>query len=234
MQTSEITENTTIDQDDFNRLLAKVYGWTFLGLMLTAVSAYSTHRFFNGVLNSLNINPETLFGIVFFEFALVWGIKAFVNRFPIAVSYFAFIIYAILNGFIIMAVFNFFKIGHIPKIFGVIALMFAVPAVLGMVLKVNLGDLGGFLLLFLFGAAAVITFNIIQNAVTSDWIISSSAFFIFLVLALLHRQKIRMWCAGSWSYTRDGSKPSILGALMLYLDFIVLFIIIERFIKDGD
>ena len=234
MQTSEITENTTIDQDDFNRLLSKVYGWTFLGLMLTAVSAYSTHRFFNGVLNSLNINPETLFGIVFFEFALVWVLKAFVNRFPIAVSYFAFIIYAILNGFIITAVFNFFKIGHIPEIFGVIALMFAVPAVLGMVLKVYLGDLGGFLLLFLFGAAAVITFNIIQNAVTSDWIISSSAFLIFLVLALLHRQKIRMWCAGSWSYTRDGSKPSILGALMLYLDFIVLFIIIERFIKDGD
>ena len=233
MQTSEITESTSLNTAEYNRLLAKVYGWTFLGLLVTAITAYSAQKYLAGVLESFSFNLEILLGIVFFEFALVWALKAFVNRFPIIVSYIAFTVYAILNGFIVTAVFYLFRIGHIPEVFAVIAVMFAVPAILGLVFKVNLANLRGFILLFLTGTGAVIVYNIIQHSAKADWIISLSGFLIFLVLALFHRNKIRMWCDGSWSYTKDGSKPSILGALMLYLDFIVLFIIIERFIEDG-
>jgi FtsH-binding integral membrane protein len=70
--------------------------------------------------------------------------------------------------------------------------------------------------------------NYFLGSDTMSWIISLIGVILFVGLTAYDTQKIKNMAGSIDSASEDGKKASIMGALMLYLDFINLFLFLLR------
>jgi len=230
MAEEEVTEVTKEQYTEFNTLMTKVYGWVFIGVLITSMVPFIVEHHFKNLIEAVNHKPEYILVIVVFEFTVVWLLKAFVNRFPPVLFYISFVFYSLLNGTVLTLAFNLFSYTGIFVEFWIIAIMFGPAILLGDLIKFDMSGIGGFLIIALPGLILAAAASIYFKSSLAGYIINFGGVMIFIYLALSHRLKIMKWVKGEETLTLDGSKPSILGALMLYLDFTLLFIFIERFL----
>ncbi len=230
MPETEITEVTAEQYTECNVLLKKVYGWVFLGVLITSLVPFIVEHHFKGLIVWVNHDLVKIIGIVVFEFTVVWLLKAFVNRLPVFVFYIVFFFYSILNGIVFTLVFNLFLYTGIYVVFWLIAFMFGFAALLAVIIKFDLTGLGGFLVFAIPGLLLAAIVSVLLKSSSAGYIINFAGVLIFIYLAIEHRQRILKWVTGEELLMLGSNQPSILGALMLYLDFTVIFIFIEKYL----
>jgi FtsH-binding integral membrane protein len=211
-------------------VISGAYLWMTVGLAVTGlVSLFTVSS--PSMQKLMNDHVIIFFGILVVEIILVIILAAAIMRLPTGVATTLFIVYAALNGVTLSGIFYAYTLSSLASTFFVTAGTFGVMGFYGYTTKRDLTRIGNLALMALLGVilATVVNF-FLQNAILY-WITTYLGVLIFVALIAYDNQKLkRMNAAAGGDSAR---RLSILGALMLYLDFINLFLFLLRIFGGG-
>jgi len=208
--------------------MRNIYWWMSAGLAVTAIVAMSVYK------------SETMMGLLFEHPGLVWvgfileiglviGITAGINKISATTAMALFVTYAAINGFTLSMIFVAYTAGSIAGTFVATAGTFGVMALYGSITKRDLTGMGSFLMMGLVGLIIASVVNYFLASPMLYWGITYLGIGLFVGLTAYDVQKLRRFAAtGKLSHDKLG----ILGALILYLDFINLFLLLLRVMGD--
>ena len=207
-----------------NAFVRGVYNWMAIGLGLTAVTAFFVANN-PTVLQLIFGNPLVFFGLIIAELALVFSISARVHRMRAGTATNLFMLYAILNGATLSAIFIRYTMSSIASTFFVCAATFLAMSIYGWTTKKDLTSWGNFLFMGLIGIIIASVVNIFLASSAMQFAISVIGVLVFAGLTAYDTQQIKeMYYEGDGVATMG--KKAIMGALTLYLDFINLFLML--------
>lgn len=217
---SRVSQANTLKSD--SRLFPRVFSWMVAGLLMTAIIAYvlgSNPR----VTGYLAANPLVFGGFVIAELLTVLVLSFLFHRLSVFAATFAFFLYAALNGVTLTLVFSMFELGTIASAFFIAAGMFGIFAFFGVFTKIDLSKIGFIALMLVIGLvlASVVNLFFLKNGWV-NLVISYAMVILFSIITAWDVQKIKQLSREKKDEDTT-SKLAILGALMLYLDFIIIF-----------
>ncbi len=224
VQTRPVTEEQTNEM--VRRFMLSVYNWMTLGLGLTALAAFGIGR--SSLVNVILANPMLFWGIIIVQFAVVLGMSFLMNKINSFLAVGLFFLYSLLTGVTFSTLFLVYTESSIFLTFFTCAAMFAGTSVFGYITKIDLSRFGGFLMMGLIGIIIASVVNIFIGSSAIYWLTSYAGVLVFVGLTAWDTQKIKNMGMFLDSKSEDGKKASIFGALMLYLDFINLFLFLLR------
>ena len=205
------------------RFIARVYGWMAVALVLSAASAFfAAHSdlAFNLIWSGRHIG---FYVLVALEILLVVIISATLPKIPVGFAGFLFVLYSVINGLTLSAIFLVFTIKSIGTVFLISAGMFFAMSLYGRFTKQDLNSAGRYLMMAIFGLVIASVVNLLLKSDILQWIISMVTLVVFIGLTAYDTNKIVQA-----SHLADGSdtfkKAAIYGALELYLDFLNIFL----------
>lgn len=211
-----------------NKILPKVFGWMFIGLLVTFITGYFVSMNINMLLNLFTKAGLVILLIV--EVGLVIFLSARIHKMSPTTAKICFLLYSFVTGLSFSAYFVVFELNSLILVFLITAIVFAVFAVVGMTLKLDLTKLGTYLMMALLAILICMIVNIFLNNSTFDLIISIIGVLIFIGYTAYDVQKIvRM----SDMNMLPEENLAIYGALDLYLDFINLFVHLLQLIGNA-
>jgi FtsH-binding integral membrane protein len=223
---NNIQSATVIDQKN---LLASVFGWMFIGMILTTIASMM-FAFIPTLFDyMITVSPDgyvkkSMLGhiITFAPLLMLIGLGAGYRKLPFAGLAAFFIGFSILFGISLSYIFIIYQIGSILNVFLSTCALFGVMAGVGYFTKTDLTKLGNILMIGLVGIFIASIINYFVGSSSMGYIISVLAVVIFTGLTAYDMQKIKETLSQN-----DGSesfkKVALMGALNLYLDFINLF-----------
>jgi FtsH-binding integral membrane protein len=217
----------TTAENTSDTLLHKVFGWMCAGLVISSLTAYITAAN-PAVLNVVLGNQAVFFGLIIVELALVIGLTWAIRRISASTATLLFLLYSFVNGLTLSVFVLVYTDASLASTFLVAAGMFGITAVYGYATKRDLSRWGSILMMGLIGIILAGIVNIFLGNSGLDIVISALGVIIFTALTAYDMQKIK---AMGMMATDDESraKQAIYGALMLYLDFINIFLNLLRF-----
>lgn len=221
---------TVIDQAGMASYLAKVFGWMFLGLFLTAGTSMI-------VLSSAEIFYAVapwVFPLLFAELGLVWYMSSRVNEMSATACTISFFVYSFFNGITLTPIVAQYTGSSVASVFMVTAGTFAIMALYGLTTKKDLTSWGSLLFMLLIGLILAMVVNIFMANGLVSMVLSCLGVFIFVGLTAYDAQVIKEQYINGMEYSEIGHKVAIMGALTLYLDFINLFLNLLRLFGNRD
>ncbi len=213
---------------DLRRYLIRVYNYMAAGLALTGVTALLglTSGFYASI-----VGTPWMWVVYLAPLALVLFLGFRIQRMSLAAAQVSFWLYAALVGLSLSGIFLLYTGESIARVFFVTAAMFAATSVYGYTTSTDLSRFRSFLYMGLFGVVIAMVVNIFLRSTVLQMTVSVMGVIVFTGLAAYDTQRIR----GMYVYGEDGTltaKKSIIGALMLYLDFLNLFLSLLRLLGD--
>lgn len=205
--------------------LRSVYGWMFLGLAITAVTA----TFVAGspaLVEALVANRLLFFGLIAAELGLVVYISARVASLAPSTAAALFIVYSALNGVTLSLVLLAYTGASVATAFFVSAGMFGALAAYGTATQRSLAGWGSFLFMGLVGVVLASIVGLFWQNDTVNFVISIVGVIVFTGLTAYDAQRLKAMAL----QIPDGQVGSyaVSGALSLYLNFINLFLSLLR------
>lgn len=142
-----------------------------------------------------------------------------------------FLIYSILMGLSLSALFLVYNIGNIARAFFITAAMFGSMSIYGYSTKKDLSSMGSFLIMGAMGVLIASICNIFMRSEGMSFIISILSVGIFTGLTAYDTQKIKNMYYVVGSNNSDAGKIAIFGAFQLYMDFIAIFVHMLRMLE---
>ena len=204
-----------------NAFVRSVYNWMAIGLALTGLVAYFVAH--TPVLFTIAMQGFIVFAIA--EIALVFWLSARIGKMQASTATTVFIVYALLNGVTFSYIFIRFAQATIASTFFICALMFAALSVFGWTTKKDLTGVGNFMFMGLIGILIASVVNIFLKSSAMYMIISYIGVLVFAGLTAYDTQTIKQMALSQPAGNSAGvvRKGAIIGALKLYLDFILMF-----------
>ncbi len=211
-----------------NALMRTVFNWMAAGLAVSGLTAYFTANS-PFLLNLIFGNSFMMFVLIIGELGMVFAISKGVNTMQVSTASTLFLLFSFINGLTLSAVLLAYTYESIATTFLVTAGTFGATSLYGYVTKKDLTSMGGLLMMALIGLIIASVVNIFMASSTLGWIITYAGILIFVGLTAYDTQKIKK--LGLSLTPADGDqygRISIVGALMLYLDFVNLFLLMLR------
>ncbi len=210
-------------------LLAMVFVWMFVGMVLTTIASLSFAFIPNLFDLMINVEPDgyvkkSMLGhiITFAPLLMLIGLGAGYRKLSFNMLAAFFIGFSVLFGISLSYIFIIYQIGSIVNVFLSTCALFGVMAGVGYFTNTDLTKLGSILTIGLVGIFIASIINYFVGSSQMGYIISILAVIIFTGLTAYDMQKIK-----AMIQENDGSesfkKMALMGALNLYLDFINLF-----------
>ncbi len=216
-----------------NALLRSVYNWMMLGLLVSALTAYFTVHS-PMVMNLVYGNSIVLILLIVAELGMVFAISGGVKKMQASTASTLFLLFSFINGLTLSAILLVYAPTAIAKTFLITALTFGITSFYGYTTKKDLTSWGSFLFMGLIGIIIASVVNIFIRSSAMDLIISYIGVLIFVGLTAYDTQKIRrLGMEITPSAGEAYGRLSIIGALMLYLDFVNLFLMLLRIFGGG-
>ena len=156
---------------------------------------------------------------------LVFWLSARINSMSATKARNLFYVYAALMGVSLASVLLMFSTASVARAFFITAGAFAALSLYGYTTKRSLSAMGSFMMIGLFGLIIAMVVNIFLASTAMDMMISVVGVSFIAGLTAWDTQKIKLMYMASDSEA-ERTKKSIFGALMLYLDFINMFMFI--------
>ncbi|QJC32410.1 Bax inhibitor-1/YccA family protein [Enterobacteriaceae endosymbiont of Donacia dentata] len=231
-------KSTTLKKEKYyiQKYIRQVYGWMSCGLLLTAfVSWYVSNTI--QVVNYLLNNKFILLSLCFLQFILVFIISNLLNRLSGRVLTTLFMFYSSLTGLTTAGIFSIYNQNTIFTAFITTSFTFLSMCIWGYFTKKNLNNLGNIVIMGIFGIIIASFINLwLQNSFFSS-VINYISVILFTLLVAYDTQKLKNIAKKISININDKDnlrRYAIIGALMLYLDFINLFFVILRIIGNND
>jgi len=219
---SYIAEKIEVSQ---TLLIRKVYVWMCAALLITAVTAYRVSNS-EELLKLIFSSKMSFFGLIIAQFAIVWFLSARIKTLTFSTATILFALYSVLMGVTMSCIFLAYTQSSIASTFFITAGTFAVMSIYGFTTKRDLTSIGGLLIMALVGLIIASIVNYFLKSSMFDLIISCIGVLIFVGLTAYDTQKIKALL--NQENTEENQKMAIIGSLMLYLDFINLFLFLLR------
>ena len=211
----------------FPVLMKKVFTWMALALTITGLTAFVISQS-PEVMYAIASNKIVFWGLILGEFGLVMWLSAGINRMSLLTATLLFILYSVINGVTLSFIFLAYTMSSIASVFFITAGTFGAMAVLGYITKTDLSSFGKILFMALVGLIIATIVNIFLQSTGLQMICSYAGVLIFTGLTAYDTQKIKKMLANANDYDEAAHKYAVLGAFILYLDFINLFVYLLR------
>ena len=208
--------------DATRSFMARVYQWMAIGLFTTAIVAVATVS----SPAAMKFVGTYYLPIIIVQLVLVLAFGAVAERAGPMAAGAMFFAYSALTGVMLSGIFLMYQLGTIYTAFFVTAGSFVSLSLWATFTKKDLSPWGGFLFMGLIGVVIASVVNIFLKSTMMEFVVSCVTVVVFAGLTAYDTQKLRAMHAGLDS--RATATLSIRGALMLYLDFLNLFLAILR------
>ena len=172
-------------------------------------------------------NPMVYIGLMIAELLLVVAFVPIAARVSAATAAMMFFGYAALSGVTFSVIFMRYTAGSIGSTFVVTGGMFAGLSVYGAVTKRDLTSLGSFCIMGLWGLILGSIVNIFLGSPMLYWLTTFAGVIVFTGLTVYDTAKLKALGAHVEAGETQ-TKMALQGALILYLDFINLFLMLLR------
>lgn len=201
-------------RDGAQAFMASVYRWMVAGLALTGVTAVAVASN-QAVFTALYPWMRPL---MLLELGVVIAFSFLARKVSGAVAAMLFLAYAFLNGLTFSVLFYAYTTGSIASVFFITAGTFGALSAYGTLTKRDLSAWATFLFMGLVGLVIASIVNLFLHSTMLGFVVSCAGVLVFSGLTAWDTQKLRQL------HAEGGSSLAISGALMLYLDFINLFL----------
>jgi FtsH-binding integral membrane protein len=207
--------------------ITQAFFWMFVGLLVSAGIAW----FAQSNERLLQIAAENFFLIAIGQIALVFAISWGINRINATVALGLFFVYAASMGLTLGVILTAYLSqpggeASVVTAFLSAAAMFGAAAIYGAVTKRDLSSIGRILFMGLIGLIVASLLNLFLGSSQVTWLISIVGVVIFTGLTAWDVQRIQ---SGQFAVAAGSmEKGAVIGALVLYLDFINLFLFLLR------
>jgi FtsH-binding integral membrane protein len=197
-----------------------------VGLAVTAAVAWyvSTNTQIMQMLYGKGITVAIFLGLAVLSF----GIQAAALRIGPGVATALFILYAAILGAALSYIFLVYDIGTIGAAFAITGGTFGVMSFIGYVTKRDLTRLGGILTMAAIGLFIASLVNVFMASSPLSWFITYAVVIVFTGLVAYHTQMLRKIAIEHSGNPRALASYAIIGSLLLYVDFINIFVSILR------
>ncbi len=209
-------------------LMYRVYAWMCLGLALTAGTAYYV-SITPSFLHYLLTHQGFVLVLFLIQLGLVVTLSMFINRLNLVTAAALFIGYSLLLGITLASIFFVYDLPSIFLTFLVTAGMFAAMALYGYFTRADLSAMGSFLFMALIGLIIGGLVNFFLQSSSFQYVLSAIGVLVFTLLTAYDVQKIKQIMQEQLADRETMGKITIVCALMLYLDFINLFLYLLQF-----
>lgn len=216
--------NNSIEISTKNSFLRKVFMQMFLGLLITGVVSWYVVQ--SRQLMAFVGNYMTF--IIIAELVLVLGINFGINKISSGVAKLLFIAYSAMNGLVLSIVMLIYNPYSILYVLGVTSLIFVGMTIYGLRTKEDLSSYDGFFKGGLIALVIVSLLNLFLKISILGWFISVCTVVLFTALIAYDINRIVKIFQNNNLSEEDYNKFSTIGALMLYLDFVNLFLNLLR------
>jgi uncharacterized protein len=168
------------------------------------------------------------------QLVAVIALSGWVQKMSIATASFVYALYATLVGLTFSVIFLVYTMASISATFFVTSFAFAGLSLIGYTTKRDLGPIGTFCFIGLFGMIGVMLLSLFIPSMMSNSMelaLSVIGILIFAGLTAYDTQRIKSLQL-QYTTSTQARKGAIYGALILYLDFINLFINLLRLMGD--
>ena len=205
--------------------LSKVYGWMFVGLLITAGTAFVVASS-PTLIETVILNRGLFWILIIAQLGLVFFLSARVNKIGPATAAGLFMLYSALTGVTTSVILLIYTSASISSTFIITAGMFGATAVFGSVTKRSLAGVGQFFFMGLIGIILASVVGFFWHSEALQFVISVVGVLAFTGLTAWDAQRLKQMAVA----LPDGrvGAYAVVGALSLYLDFINLFFFLLR------
>ena len=202
----------------FSNFMQRVYQWMAMGLALTGLAAFIT-------ISNASLMGFLLHGgmwlLFIAEFILVIWLTRGLQKISAQAATIGFLAYSVLNGVTMSSIFLVYTSVSISSAFFITAMTFAGVSVYGWVTRQDLTSVGSFCFMALIGVIIASIVNMFFHSPVFYWIVSYCGVAVFIGLTAYDTQRLK---AIHQNMPNAPEQLAIVGALMLYLDFINMFL----------
>ena len=212
-----------------NKIYSKIYGWMFIGLLISFITGYyvSTN---DNMLYNIYTNASLPIILFLVEIGVVLAISAGLNKFSTMTLKTLYVVYSLVTGVTLSTIFIAYRMDSIIYVFIVTSIMFAIMALIGHKTTIDITKIGTILFVGLLGIIIASLINLFIGSSSFDILICIVGVIIFTIYIAYDVQVIK-----SQLETIEEDRLVIYGALQLYLDFINIFLkLLRLFGKRND
>jgi FtsH-binding integral membrane protein len=202
-----------------NDILWVTYRWMSLGLALTGLVAWAVSQS-PAALELFVENRLVFYGLIFAQLGLVFGFSSAAPRVSSTAAAAMFFAYATLTGLTFSVLFLVYTSASIALTFFVTSGAFAGLSLFGAVTKRDLSVIGRFALFAVIGLIIASVVNMFLASSALLWLTTVAGVVIFAALTAYDTQKLKEMYASAGA----GGNLALRGALILYLDFVNMFL----------
>lgn len=197
------------------------FGWMFIGLLITAIVSLIVSSS-PGIISAIYSSSIIFFLLILLELGLVFYLSLKIRTMSSQAALASYLLYSALNGITLSAILLIYTSSSIFSAFTVAALLFGAMSIYGTTTKRDLTSIGSLAFMGLIGVIIASIVNFFIKSSGLDQILSYLIVFIFIGLTAYDTQKLKQLPGFA------GGNTGIMGALMLYLDFINIFLALLR------
>jgi len=213
--------------------IQKVFLWMSIALMFTGVVALYTVNS-PWLLNTIFGSRIGFYLIIGLEFFAVWKLTRSIHKMTATQATLGLIVYSILNGLTLSTIFLVYTYSSVASVLFITAGMFGSMFMIGLTTKMDLSKMGSILMMGLIGIILASIVNMFLHASGLTMIISYIGVALFCALTMYDAQKLKALSFSGMHGEDMMQKMAVTGALMLYLDFINLFLFLIRIMGRRD
>ena len=204
-----------------------VTGLFALGTKMMAVTPGADGQLYLTSFGNLIFNTPLMWVIALAPLGMVFWLSARMHAMSLSKARTVFYVFAGLMGMSLSSILLVYDGASVARAFFITAGAFAGLSLYGYTTKRDLGPIGAFLIIGLFGLILASLVNMFVGSQGMEFMISIVGVLIFAGLTAYDTQKIKNMYLASDSYG-VAQRKSIHGALALYLDFINMFLMLLR------
>lgn len=222
-------DNRYPEQSSASSFWSAVYSYMFFALGLTAITALCIAHT-PWLSYKIISTPVLFYGILFGQLALVLALSAMIERLSFAAALIMFVAYAFTTGAMLSSLFLIYSTASIAQTFFITAATFAVMSLYGYTTRRDLTTMGNICLMAVIGLIIGGVVNLFLKSSMLDFAVSAIGVLVFTGLIAYDTQKLKYLADNAYEEHESFLKTALIGALMLYLDFINLFLYLLRFL----
>ena len=224
------------EQQGIRNFFIGIYAWMTAGIAMSALAAYGTlvSLSTNGWAMTLLANKFYFYGLIALELALLFGIQMFIHKLSPGIAKILFFAYAIMSGITLSSIFIVYSITSIIGVFVGALAIFAGLAVLGYTTKKDISGWGTFLMIGMWGVFISSIVNMFMQSDMFSIIISAIAVLVFAGLTVYDNQAYKQIYADINGDAEGYKRYTILGALHMYINFVMIFTHLLNFLGSRD
>lgn len=222
-QSTQASAVATLFKSTYMQMAAALAVTGLTAYFLSASEAYIT-------MLETSMAPLFIAGIA--EILLVMWITARLGSMSMTTATLLFILYSVLNGVTLGTIFLIYTPTSIAATFFATAGTFLAMSIIGYITRLDLSKVGSLLTMLLIGIIIATVVNIFVQSSGLYWFITYAGVVVFVGLTAWDTQKLKQIYTQHNAVDESGQKLALLGALVLYLDFINLFLFLLRILGD--